>query len=227
MNIKDNEQRKIIESIRNGDSKAREEYIMHYYERIKGSLERLQIPEEYHEDILHDCIIAVMKELEEIDLTKQSHICQKFNIRVVEQIAKSLARIYTYTKEINGKRVNRPSIYLRNKDVRYTNYDIIEEYLNCGELPETVFVDNGTALRDTEDRVINREIEREYWGYVDTQSPLKQEIITGRMPVDTTPIESFGDIAERNNCSRAYIFQETNRQRKLLLRNTTLRWYLK
>ncbi|MBR4231226.1 MAG: hypothetical protein IKR74_03615 [Bacilli bacterium] len=227
MNIRDSEQRIIIAKIRNGDKEARENYILHYYERIKGTLVRLQIPEEYHEDILHDCIIAVMGLIEEIDLNKQSHVCQKFNVKIVEQIAKSLACIFVYSKKVNGKKVNSPSIYLRNKDVRYTNYDIIEEYLSDGKLPEMVIADKGTSLRDTEDRVINRQIENEYWGYVDTQSPLKQEIITGRMPITDFEIESFGKIAERNNCSRAYINQEASRQRKLLLRSTNLRWYLK
>ena len=227
MNIRDNEQRKIIERIKNGDTEAREKYVLHYYERIKGNLVKLQIPEEYHEDILHDCIIAVMRLIEEIDLSKQSHVCQIFHVKIVEQIAKSLARIYAYTKEINGKRVNSPSIYLRNKGVRYTNYDIIEEYLSDGVLPETVIVDKGTTLRDTEDKVINRQIENEYWRYVDTQSPLKQDIITGRMPITDCAIESLSTIAERNNCSRAYIYQEAGRQRKLLSRSTNLRGYLK
>ena len=85
MNIRDSEQRIIIAKIRNGDKEARENYILHYYERIKGTLVRLQIPEEYHEDILHDCIIAVMGLIEEIDLNKQSHVCQKFNIKIIER----------------------------------------------------------------------------------------------------------------------------------------------
>lgn len=227
MNIRDSEQRRIIERIKNGDTVAREKYILHYYERIKGNLAKLKIPEEYHEDILHDCIITVMKSIEEIDLSRQSFVCQIFHVKIVEQIAKSLARIYSYTKEINGRRVNSPSIYLRNKGVKYTNYDIIEEYLSDGSIPETVIIDEGTPLRDTEDRVINRQIENEYWRYVDTQSPLKQDIITGRMPLTDCVIEPLGAIAERNNCSRAYIYQEAGRQRKLLLRSTNLRGYLK
>ena len=214
MNIRDDEQRKIIESIRKGDKEARDKYILHYYERIKKNLVKLQIPEELHEDILHECIIAVIETIYEADMDNQYFVSQIFHKKIMEQIVKSLGTRYSYARKVNGRIVHSPSIYLRITKPNYNNYDIIREYkehgvLDEGEIPEFV-----SDERDTEDRAYNRMLCEKYWSYVNQLPENKQKVVIGRIPIASGYEESRQTIAEHSNCSRSGVYKSEMRIRK-------------
>ena len=209
MNITDAEQRKLILLARDGDLEARDKLLLFHYGKTKELLVSLDVPEDYHNDIMQDCVISFIDAINNRSVESTQTInCMMYCI-VIACAKRFLKKLYIY----NGK-FDTPECSIAAEGVYPTNIRVLKELLENGIYNEEVIMDEGTSLRATEDEVIDGFIIDEYWRFVERQTPQQQDIIVGRIPIDDCYEESGRYYAQKYNCKSNNIMNITESAKK-------------
>lgn len=208
MNIyNDYRQRLIIDMIRIGNLRLREEFFWYTYNKIIKTLKKYNIPSDIFPDIESEVAISILDTIDNYDFSKITSVAVTIRQRAFNAVIDYLYNIYDYKKEFNGKVYKNVLTYL-NACNKYNPSPsiVLGELLRFGKRKIDIIEDITTAEDYMEDYTTNKMISDRYFEIMKNEHPNYQTIMLGKLPINPSYALSDDDIRQDTGYSKANIY---------------------
>lgn len=178
------EQVSLINNFRTNNSSLREEIFNYYYTNAMKYLGKLHIPSDIKEDLTQEVAVCILDLIDTYEFKSDKHISFMIHDKIVRVIIAYLYTVYSYNKELNGKKYRNPYTYLQAKCGFGKNpTDILHEIIRYGKRREEQLSDVVTSDDYMESIADNSLLVDKYFLYASTLPYSKRIIFLGRIPI--------------------------------------------